>query len=384
MADSNKKSTIENYKNMSWEEQLQKGIKNIDELDKYAHLSSKEKERLSKIIDKFPLLITPYYASIINWNDPKDPIKKIIIPTEDEFSEEGFFDPSNEKSNTVLSSLQHKYKNTALLLSTSNCAGYCRFCFRRRLKEKDDCTANKEDNLTECLEYIKKHPEIDNVLVSGGDSLVLSNKKLDYILSEIRRIKHIKIIRLATRTPVFLPQRISQDKELIEILSKHNLPDKQIYVVTHFNHPNEITNETIKAIRTLINNGIQVKNQTVLLRGVNDNPEIIAKLFNNLAYIGIAPYYLFQCRPVIKSSHFKVSIYKGWNIFEEAKKKMSGLAKTARYVMSHATGKIEICGIDDNKAYLKYIQAKNYDDIGKFLIRKLPKNKEAYWFDDLY
>ena len=213
--------------------------------------------------------------------------------------------------------------------------------------------------------------------------MVLSNERLDYILSEIRKIKHIKIIRLGTRVPVYLPQRITQDKELIKILCKYNFPDKQIYFVTHFNHPNEITNEATKAIKTLINNGIQVKNQTVLLKDVNDNPEILAKLFNNLFYIGIAPYYLFQCRPVIRSSHFRVPIDKGWKIFEKAKKKMSGLAKTARYTMSHATGKIEICGIVDDKIYLKYIQAKNYEDIGRFFIKKLPKNKEAYWFDDL-
>ena len=307
---------MEDYKNMSWKEQLQKSIKNIYDLDKYVNLNSEENKKLSKIIDSFPLLITPYYASIINWNDPKDPIKKIIIPTGDELNANGFFDPSNEKSNSVLPSLQHKYKNTALLLSTSNCAGYCRFCFRRRLKERKDYTADKEDDLTKVFKYIKKHPEIDNVLISGGDPLVLSNERLDYILSEIRKIKHIKIIRLGTRVPVYLPQRITQDKELIKILCKYNFPDKQIYFVTHFNHPNEITNEATKAIKTLINNGIQVKNQTVLLKDVNDNPEILAKLFNNLFYIGIAPYYLLQCRPVIRSSHFRVPIDKGWKIFE--------------------------------------------------------------------
>ena len=367
---------------MSWQEQLKNGIKSVSDLDKYSKLNSDEKSNLSKVIDAFPLLITPYYASLVNWADKDDPIKKIIVPTDNEFSEEGFFDPSNEKSNTVLPTLQHKYRNTALLLSTSNCAGYCRFCFRRRLKENNDCVASKEDELKEVFEYIKNHPEIDNVLISGGDSLVLSNERLDFILEKISKIEHVKIIRLATRVPVFLPQRIIDDKELIKILSKYN-KKKQLYVITHFNHPNEITEESTHAVKLLINNGIQVRNQTVLLKGINDNPDVLAKLFNELIFRGVVTYYLFQCRPVKKSSHFKIPIDEGWRIFEDARKQIGGLAKTVRYAMSHTTGKIEICGVLKNKVYLKYIKAKNYNNIGKLLIRKLPKNDKACWFDDL-
>ncbi|MCK4996798.1 KamA family radical SAM protein [Candidatus Pacearchaeota archaeon] len=367
---------------MSWQEQLRNGVKTVEDLDSYAKLNAEEKLRLSKVIDAFPLLITPYYASLVDWKNPNDPIRKIIVPSESEFSEEGLFDPSNEKSNTVLPSLQHKYRNTALLLSTSNCAGYCRFCFRRRLKENCDSVAEKKDELNEVFEYIKSHPEIDNVLISGGDSLVLSNERLDFILGKISKINHVKMIRLATRVPVFLPQRISEDKELLEILTKYN-KKKQIYVITHFNHPDEITTESIKTVKLLINNGIQVRNQTVLLKGVNDDADVLAKLFNELVFNGVVTYYLFQCRPVKKSSHFKIPLNEGWKLFEGAKKQVSGLAKTVRYAMSHTTGKVEICGILENKIYLKYIQAKKYEDIGKFMIKKLPKNKDAYWFDDL-
>ena len=370
------------YENMSWQEQLRNGVKSVDDLDKYAKLNDDEKLSLSKIIDKFPLLVTPYYASLVDWTNPEDPIRKIIIPTENEFSEEGLFDPSNEKSNTVLPSLQHKYRNTALILSTSNCAGYCRFCFRRRLKENHDCVAEKEDELKEAFEYIKNHKEIDNVLISGGDSLVLSNERLDFILGEISKIEHVKIIRLATRVPVFLPQRIIQDNELIEMLARYG-KKKQVYVITHFNHPNEITTESILSINTLINNGIQVRNQTVLLKGVNDNENVLAKLFSELIFNGVVTYYLFQCRPVKKSSHFKIPLDEGWRIFEGAKKQVGGLAKTVRYAMSHTTGKIEICGVLEDEVYLKYIQAKNYENIGKFIVKKLPKGKDAYWFDDL-
>ena len=370
------------HKNISWQEQLKNGIKTIDDLDKYVKLSTQEKSNLSKVVDKFPMLITSYYANLVDWNDPHDPIKRIIMPSENEFSEEGLFDPSDEKSNTVLPSLQHKYKNTALLLSTSNCAGYCRFCFRRRLKENHDCVAEKANELKEAFEYIKIHKEIDNVLISGGDALVLPNERLDFILKEISEINHVKIIRLATRTPAFLPQRISQDKELVKMLLKYN-KKKQIYVVTHFNHPNEITAESVNTIKILTNNGIQVRNQTVLLKGVNDNSDTLAKLFNELIFNGVVTYYLFQCRPVKKSSHFKIPINEGWNIFEDAKKQVGGLAKTVRYAMSHTTGKIEICGILEDKAYLKYIQAKEYGNIGKFMIKNLPKEKDAYWFDDL-
>lgn len=367
----------------SWRKYIQNGIGCVEDLEGKLDLNSDEKKQMLEITNRFPMLISSYYANLIDWSNSDDVLKKMIVPNLEEIYDVGVLDPSNEANNTVLNGLQHKYKNTALLLVTDDCFGYCRYCFRRRLKVNKGIIKDNA-NFEQAIEYVKKHKEIDNVLVSGGDPLILSNEKIDCILGRISKIPHIKNIRIGTRALVYLPQRISEGRGLIDILNKYNKPNKRLNIVTHFNHLKELdTPEASEAIKILVSSGIIVRNQSVLLKGINDNSNVLENLFNGLVQKGVMPYYLFQCRPIEKSNHFRVSLDDGLKIFEDAKEKLSGLAKTAKYMMSHESGKIEICGQIDDLMFLKYHQAKDFEEVWRFFVKRIPKNKDVYWFDDL-
>ena len=365
---------------MSWKKELEQGICSIEELKKYMRISPIEKDQLEKVIQIHPMKITKYYLSLINKDDKNDPIKKIIVPSSDELNSEGSYDTSGEHENTKTVGLQHKYQQTALILSTNRCAAYCRFCFRKRLVGLPNHEIlQRFDN---AINYIKKHKEINNVLISGGDPLALPTNIIERFLQKLSPIQHLDFIRFGSRVPVVLPDRISKDKSLLNILKRFSLKDRRIYIVTHFNHPKEITEKSISAIDKLINTNIIVNNQTVLLKKVNDNADTLAELQNRLVSIGVNPYYVFQCRPVKRvKHHFQVPLYRGYKIVENAKKKLNGHSKRFRYIMSHRTGKIEIIGIKDNEIYFKYHQAKNQRDIGRLFKKKL--NKKASWLDEL-
>lgn len=361
---------------MEWGNQLKQNICTVNDLKKHISLTNKEEKLLGKVIKKHPMSITPYYLSLINKNDKNDPIRKLIVPSEEELNLKGSYDTSGEKSNTKTVGLQHKYDQTALILSTNKCAAYCRFCFRKRLVG----LPNNEilNRFNEAIKYIKAHKEINNVLVSGGDPFVLPTKLIEKFIQKLSSIKHLDFIRFGTRIPVVFPDKI--DNELLNVLKKYS-SKKKIYISTQFNHPKEITKKSINAINKLIKSNIIINNQTILLKGVNDNSDILAELQNKLVSIGVNPYYIFQCRPVKRvKQHFQVPLYKGINIIEDAKKKLNGLSKRFKYVMSHKTGKIEIIGIKDNNIYFKYHQAKDPKNNGKFFKRKL--NKKACWLDD--
>lgn len=358
------------------------GFSSIEKLEKafQIEIDKEEKKKLQKVIEKHPMFIPDYYARLIDWNDPADPIKNIIFPSLGELDIAGSYDTSGEKENTVLTGLQHKYKETALLLVTNRCAGYCRHCFRKRMVGiPTDETVKLFDR---AVEYIKEHREITNVLISGGDPLVLPTDVIEYFLSELSKIEHLKFIRFGSRTPVFYPMRIYEDNKLLEVFSKYSTPERRIYLVTHFNHPKEVTKEARKAVDALIRHGVVVSNQAVLLKGVNDDPEILATLMKEIVSAGVVPYYVFQCRPVKRvKTHFQVPLKRGYEIVEKAKQKLDGHAKRFKYIMSHKTGKIEIVGIIGDEIYLKYHQAKNPKKVGKLFKRKLTPN--AGWLDDL-
>ncbi len=359
-----------------------KGFSTFEEIEKKfnANLNKEEKKKLKKVIEKHPMFIPDYYAGLINWNDPNDPIKQIIFPSVYELDQSGSYDTSGEKENTVLTGLQHKYQETALLLVTNRCAGYCRHCFRKRMV---GIPTNETVKLFDkAVEYIKEHREITNVLISGGDPLVLPTDVIEYFLSELSKIPHLKFIRFGSRVPVFYPMRIYEDTKLLKAFSHYSTPERRVYLVTHFNHPREVTTEARKAIDALIRSGVPVSNQTVLLRNVNDDPEVLATLMKEITSAGVIPYYVFQCRPVKRvKSHFQVPLKRGCEIVEKAKQKLDGHAKRFKYIMSHKTGKIEIVGIIGNEIYLKYHQAKNPKKVGKLFKRLLTPN--AGWFDDL-
>lgn len=365
---------------MRWQKKLKENITTIEQLKKYIKLTPKEEKKLQKVIKVHPMSITKYYLSLINKKDKNDPIRKMVVPSPEELVLSGSYDTSGERENTKIIGLQHKYSQTALILSTNRCAAYCRFCFRKRLVG----LPNKEviRRFNNAVNYIKDHKEINNVLISGGDPLVLPTELIEKFLKALSKISHLDFIRLCSKVPVTFPDRILDDKALLDLLKKYSVKNKRTYVVTHFNHPREITKKSINAINKLIKSNIIINNQTVLLKEVNDDPDTLAELQNKLVGIGVNPYYVFQCRPVKRvKNNFQVPLYKGYEIVEKAKKKLDGHSKSFKYVMSHRTGKIEIVGIIGDEIYLKYNQAKNPKNIGKFFKRKL--NKTAGWFDDL-
>jgi len=359
--------------------QIENSICTVEQLKDFIDLSPKEEKKLKQITQRHPMRVTSYYMSLIDWDNPDDPIRKMAIPSLKEFNLQGSYDTSGEAENTKLLGLQHKYQETALILATNRCAMYCRHCFRKRLVGLQ--TKEIIERFEDAAEYIKLHEQINNVLITGGDPLVLENGIIEQFLSILSDFPQLKFIRFGSRAPVTFPSRF-EDDELLRILSRYSLPDRRIYVVTQFNHPKEITKQSIKAVDNLIKSGVIVNNQTVLLKGVNDNPITLANLQNRLVSIGVNPYYVFQCRPVKRvKHHFQVPLCRGIEIVEEAKKHCNGHSKRFKYIMSHRTGKIEILGIFDNEIYFKYHQAKNRKKLGK--IFKRPVNENAGWLDDL-
>ncbi len=351
----------------------------IRRLSQVEQLSEETQRALKPVADKYVFRANDYYLGLIDWNDPDDPIRKIIIPREEELEEFGRLDASDEAANYAVPNLQHKYENTALLMVSEVCGAYCRFCFRKRLF-MDEVNETSLD-ISQGLEYIREHPEIDNVLFTGGDPLMIAPRKLDKMFEEVFAIPHVKIIRLGTKIPAFDPRRISHSRTLLASVRRHSVGEKQIYFMVHYNHPRELSDEAVKALNAIRRAGGMMAAQTPLLGGVNDDPQLLAELFNRLSYLGAAPYYLFQGRPTSGNDGFRVEIERGFEVFEEAKAHMSGLARRLRYAMSHAAGKVEILGVAKDRVTLKMHQARDPRNLGKAFT--LPLVPGACWLDDL-
>jgi len=337
----------------------------LTKLDQIPQLTESEKQKLQKVNDKFVFRTNDYYQALINWDDPNDPIKRIIMPDVQELNEWGELDASNEEKYTKVRGLEHKYTSTALLLVNEVCAAYCRFCFRKRLfmNENDEVTKD----ISEGLKYIRNHKEINNVLLTGGDPLVLSTSKLEPIIKQLREIDHVQIIRIGSKVPAFNPFRILDDPSLLEMFKTYSTNEKKIYVMAHFNHPRELTSEAIEGLNLLMKSGVSLVNQTPLVQGVNDDPEVLADLFSRLSYIGIPPYYVFLCRPTLGNETYSVPIERGYEIFERSRTLCSGLAKRARLVMSHETGKVEVVGMTEDQIFFKYARSAEKDNNARFL-----------------
>jgi KamA family protein len=365
---------------MDWVQELRQNLTTVEELEENLKLSLTEAERenLREIIDIYPMSVTRFYLSLINHEDEKDPIRRMCIPSILETDRSGSLDTSGESDNTVITGLQHKYRQTALILSTNQCAMYCRHCFRKRLVGLSSEEIMK--HMEEIISYLKTHQEISNVLISGGDSFLNSNAAIKRYLEELYRIEHLDFIRFGTRVPVTFPMRIYKDRELLDVLKEYN-KKKRIYIITHYNHPNEMTEESRLAIRALMNCGLGIKNQTVLLKGVNDDPEVLADLINKMTKWGIIPYYIFQCRPVAGiKNQFQLPLKKGIRIVEEAKAGLNGQGKCFRYVLSNRTGKIEILGmLKDNTMLFKYHESKEEINQGRIFTRQIDNNQ--CWID---
>lgn len=311
--------TAEEWNDWRW--QISHRITSVDELDKVINLSAEEKDFISDSLSTLRMAITPYYATLMNPDDPDCPIRKQAVPVSMELQngEHELEDPLHEDVDSPVPGITHRYPDRILFLITDQCSMYCRHCTRRRYAGAHDRERPREQ-LETALDYVRKTPAVRDVLLSGGDSLCINDKTLDYLLSELRKIKHVEIIRIGTRTPVVMPQRITD--ELCSIIKKYH----PVWLNTHFNHPKEITEESKKACTRLADAGIPLGNQTVLLRGVNDCPYVVKELVHELLKIRVRPYYLYQCDLSPGIEHFRTSVAKGIEIIELLRGHTSGLA----------------------------------------------------------
>ena len=304
----------------NWRWQLSNRINTVDEFEKVIHLTKGERKALSAS-NLFRVDITPYFISLINADDPDDPIRKQVVPSESELVPFTAMmqDSLAEDRHSPVPGLVHRYPDRVLMLVTTQCASYCRYCTRSRIVGDPSATFSRTE-FEQQIEYIKSTPQVRDVLLSGGDPLVLAPKILEEILSRLREIPHVEIVRIGSRVPVFLPMRITN--ELTDMLQKYH----PLWMNIHVNHPNEISVELAEACDRLTRAGIPLGNQTVLMAGVNDNVHIQRKLVHDLVRIRVRPYYLFQCDLVEGAGHFRTPVAKGIEIMEGLRGHTSGYA----------------------------------------------------------
>ncbi len=356
-----------------------KRVKYVRTVDQIPNIPEAEREKLRKVAEKYVFRANDYYLGLINWDDPNDPIKQLIIPREEELNEWGRLDASNEAAVTVIPGVQHKYPHTVLLLCNEVCGAYCRYCFRKRLfMDENDEVVN---DVSAGIEYIRAHPQVTNVLLTGGDPLLMSTRRLVEIFEQLRAIPHVRIIRIGSKMPAFDPWRLLKDQDLQDALRKYSTPRKRIYLMAHFDHPRELTDPAVEGIDTFIKCGVICVNQCPMIKGINDDPDVLSEMFRELSFIGCPPYYLFQGRPTAGNDPYKIPIVRGWEIFRETLRRGSGLSRRARFVMSHELGKLEILAVDHEHIYLRCHRAKDESLRGKVMAFK--RDDEAYWYDEL-
>ncbi|MCR3905512.1 MAG: lysine 2,3-aminomutase [Tenericutes bacterium] len=305
----------------NWKWQTSHRIRTAAELKKYIKLTQEEESTIEKVLGHLRMAITPYYLTLIDPDNTKCPIRLQAIPFGSELisGKNDLYDPLAEDHDSPVPGLTHRYPDRVLFLITDMCSTYCRHCTRRRFAGQKDAEL-KIEQIDKAIEYIKNHPEINDVLLSGGDAFMASDERIEYILKKLREIKHVEVIRFGTRTPVVMPQRVTD--QLVGILKKYH----PIWVNVHYNHPNEITLESKQAIDKLADAGIPVGNQSVLLRGVNDCVHVMRRLVKGLIAIRVRPYYIYQCDLSVGIEHFRTSVSKGIEIIEGLRGHISGFA----------------------------------------------------------
>lgn len=349
----------------SWNWQLRNRYVTLESLRRDLPLTLSEEEGCKLANKKLYLAITPYYFNLIDQNDPECPIRKQVVPRKEEMivSPEELLDPVGEEKTMPVPGLVHRYPDRVLFLVTSYCAAYCRYCTRSRL------VSNAQDydfhpNYEEAIAYIQEHKEIRDVLISGGDPLFLPDRKIKDLLARLRSIRHVEFIRIGSRIPVFMPQRITP--ELCSILKEYG----PIWLSIHVNHPKECTIELREACERLASSLVVIGNQSVLLKGVNDSIEVMKSLCHRLLQMGVRPYYIYQCDLITGSSHFRTSIQKGIEIIEGLRGHTTGYA-VPQYVIDSpgGGGKIPI-----NPNYVKEI------DNDKIVLRNFSGEEFIYHF----
>ncbi len=363
-----------------WRWQVRNRIETVDELKKFLPMTEEEEESARQCVARFRMAITPYYLSLIDPNDPGDPVRRQAVPTSGELipCKYDIEDPLHEDSDSPVPGLTHRYPDRVLFLITDMCSMYCRHCTRRRFAGSHDRQL-KQDQINDAIEYIRNTPQVRDVLLSGGDALLVSDKQLEYIVKSLREIPHVEIIRIGSRTPAVMPQRITP--KLVDMLKKYH----PIWLNMHFNHPHEITEESSKACELLANAGIPLGNQSVLLKGVNDSIFTMRKLVHELVKIRVRPYYLYQCDLSMGLVDFRTTISKGIDIIEGLRGHTSGFCVPTfivdapggggkipvqpNYVISHSENKVVlrnyegvICRYDEPKNYLPGIVHDEYEE----------------------
>ncbi|OGQ44971.1 MAG: lysine 2,3-aminomutase [Deltaproteobacteria bacterium RIFCSPLOWO2_02_44_9] len=319
ISDFEKSSRWQEWKDWRW--QLKNRITTLEELKTYILLTPSEEEGVKRSGGRLAMAITPYFFSLIDKTNPNCPIRKQAIPRIEEFSisTHDMVDPCSEDNHSPVPGLVHRYPDRVLLLGTDSCAMYCRYCTRRRMVGEEHPPISI-DKFEEAYKYIKSKRAIRDVLISGGDPLMLKTEHLEYYLDRLRSISHVEIIRIGTRVPVTLPMRV--DKELVDMLKKYH----PVYMSIHFSHPREITQHVKDACNMLADAGMPLGSQTVLLKGINDKPSVMKKLMQELLKIRVRPYYIYQCDPVIGTGHFRTPVSVGINIIEKLRGHTSGYA----------------------------------------------------------
>ena len=311
--------TDEQWNNWHW--QVQNRIETLEQLKKYIKLTTEEENGVKESLKTLRMAITPYYLSLIDQSNPNCPVRKQAIPThaETHHSAADLLDPLHEDGDSPAPGLTHRYPDRVLLLVTDMCSMYCRHCTRRRFAGQTD-SSSSQDDISKAIDYIARTPQVRDVLLSGGDALMISDSRLESIISRLREIPHVEIIRIGTRTPVVCPQRITDD--LVNMLKKYH----PIWLNTHFNHPQEVTEESIAACERMANAGIPLGNQSVLLRAVNDCVPTMKKLVQQLVKMRVRPYYIYQCDLSMGLEHFRTPVSKGIEIIENLRGHTSGYA----------------------------------------------------------
>lgn len=309
----------EDWKDWKW--QVRNRITDVNQLKEVINLTEEEEKEIGETLSKFRMGITPYYASLMDRDDHRCPIRMQAVPTimETHKGSADMEDPLHEDTDSPVPGLTHRYPDRVLFLITDQCSMYCRHCTRRRFAGQKDGEVGM-DRIERAIEYIRNTPQVRDVLLSGGDALLVSDEKLESIIKRLREIPHVEVIRIGSRAPVVVPQRITDN--LVNMLKKYH----PVWLNTHFNHPKEITEESKEAIRKLADAGIPLGNQSVLLRGVNDCVHVMKKLVQDLVKIRVRPYYIYQCDLSMGIEHFRTPVAKGIEIIEGLRGHTSGYA----------------------------------------------------------
>jgi lysine 2,3-aminomutase len=345
-----------------WQWQLRNRIKTLEALNTFIRLSEDEQKAMTYLAKQLPLSITPYYASLLDQNNSLQPLRRAVVPTTAEhfFSAGEAEDPLGEEHDSPVPGLVHRYPDRVLLLVTGFCSTYCRYCTRSRMVGDEHRTHFTREHLEKGIDYIKSNSKVRDVLISGGDPLTMPDEDLEWILSRLSRIEHVEFVRIGTKAPVVLPQRITPN--LTRMLKRYH----PIWMSIHFTHPDELTPEASQACERLADAGIPLGSQTVLLAGINDQVETMKRLMHGLLKIRVKPYYLYQCDPIQGSGHFRTPVEKGLEIISGLRGYTTGYA-VPNYVIDApgGGGKIplmpqNVAGREENDLILTNYQGRQY------------------------